>query len=123
MQVTCDIHHGIYEVNNKKYMDLALPDDFIAVVLKKHQESYSRLNKKNVRIPLENNILKVKIPFRNNRITCTKLGGKTIYELIPGDTVTVLLLYNGPWVYGDFCGLAWTLNLIETPNLPVPPSS
>ena len=98
MQVTCDIHHGIYEVNNKKYIDLALPDDFIAVVLKKHQESYSRLNKKNVR-------------------------GKTIYELIPGDTVTVLLLYNGPWVYGDFCGLAWTLNLIETPNLPVPPSS
>ncbi len=123
MQFFCEIQNGLYEVNNKKYIDLALSDEFLQIVLKKHKESYNRLNKKNVRIPLENNILKVKVPFKNNRISCTTLGGKTIYELKSGDPVTVLLIYNGPWSYGDFCGLAWTLNLIETPNLQAPPSS
>ena len=123
MQVSCSIHHGMYEVNNKKYLDLELPDDFLEIVLQKHKESYNHLNRKNVRLPLENNILKVKVPFKNNRISCSTMGGKTIYELTPGDNVTALLIYNGPWSYGDFCGLAWTLNLIETPNLQVPPSS
>ena len=123
MQIQCDIHSVLYEVNNKKYIDLSLSDESLNIVIEKHKESYNRLTKRNIRIPLENNVLKVKVPFKNKRISCTTLGGKTIYELKPGDNVTVLLIYNGPWTYGDFCGLAWTLNLIETPNLQAPPSS
>ena len=123
IECQCLVHAGMYETNNKKYLELALSPEDTHRVEAIQRNSYDKLTKRNIRIPLEINILKVKVPYKNNRVSCVYNGGKTIQELLPGDTVRVKATYNGPWTYGDFCGLAWTLSLITTPNLLVLPSS
>ena len=119
----CIVHNSMYENNNKKYMDLALSPEDTHRIEEIHRSSYDKLKKRNIRIPLDGNVLKVKIPFRNKRVSCITLGDKTVYELVPGDKIDVVLTYNGAWSYGDFCGLAWTVNLITTPRIQVLPSS
>lgn len=123
MKTSCTVVNPMYEVNNKKYIDIGLPPDVVVEIHKIHAKSYDRLTRKNVRIALDGNTLKVKVPVRNGRIMCDYTGSKTPYELTRGDQIDVELIYNGPWSYGDFCGLAWTFNLIKTPNLPPPPVS
>lgn len=123
MKVECTVNRGLYETNNKKYIDIELSPEDTHAIVETHRNSYDKLKKKNIRIPLDGNVLKVKIPFRNNRVSCITLGDKTVYELTTGDKIEVGLIYNGAWSYGDFCGLAWTVNLITTPNLLAPPSS
>lgn len=123
MKVECIVNQGLYETNNKKYIDIELSPEDTQTVTETHRNSYDKLTKRNIRIPLDGNVLKVKIPFRNKRVSCITLGDKTVYELVPGDKIDVVLTYNGAWSYGDFCGLAWTVNLITTPRVQVLPSS
>ena len=119
MKVVCNVHSGLYDVNKKRYLDLNLSPEDTERVERVHKDSYDSLRRKNIRIPLEGNILKVKVPMRGLKT----LGTKTVYELRRGDPVTVTLGWCGVWEYGDFCGLAWKINLIETPNHLDPPSS
>lgn len=119
MKVACSVQSGLYEVNKKKYLDLALTPDDAEKIENVHKDSYDKLRKRNIRIPLEGNILKVKVPLRGLKT----IGTKTVHELRRGDPVTVTLDWCGAWEYGDFCGLAWKINLIETPNLLDPPFS
>lgn len=119
MKVVCNVHSTLYEVNKKKYLDFTLTPEDIGRIEMVHKDSYNKLTKRNIRIPLEGNILKVKVPMRGLKT----LGTKTVYELRRGDPVTVTLGWCGVWEYGDFCGLAWKINLIETPNHLDPPSS
>ena len=123
MKVECIVNRGLYETNNKKYIDIELSPEDTQIVTESHRNSYDKLTKRNTRIPLDGNVLKVKIPFRNKRVSCITLGDKTVYELLPGDKIDIVLTYNGAWSYGDFCGLAWTVNLITTPRVQVLPSS
>lgn len=123
MKVECIVNRGLYETNNKKYIDIELSPEDTQIVTESHRNSYDKLTKRNIRIPLDGNVLKVKIPFRNKRVSCITLGDKTVYELLPGDKIDIVLTYNGAWSYGDFCGLAWTVNLITTPRVQVLPSS
>lgn len=119
MRVVCNVHTGIYDVNKKKYLDLALTPEDTEKIENVHKDSYDNLKRRNIRIPLDGNILKVKVPLRGLRT----VGTKTVHELRKGDPVKVTLDWCGVWEYGDFCGLAWKINLIETPNLLDPPSS
>jgi len=64
--------------------------------------------------PLHGNILRVKVPFRYNRVMCKVSGDKTIQELVKGDSVQVHLKYCGWWVAGEHGGPAWTLLSIES---------
>jgi hypothetical protein len=123
MNTECIVNRGLYETNSKKYIDIELSPEDTQTVTETHRNSYDKLTKRNIRIPLDDNVLKVKIPFRNKRVSCITLGDKTVYELVPGDKIDVVLTYNGAWSYGDFCGLAWTVNLITTPRVRVLPSS
>jgi hypothetical protein len=59
--------------------------------------------------PLCGNVLRVKVPFRYNRIMCKVTGCKTIQELVKGDEVKVELKYCGWWVAGEHGGPAWKL--------------
>jgi len=119
MKVACSVQSGLYEVNKKKYLDLNLSPEDTERIERVHKDSYDSLKKRNIRIPLEGNILKVKVPLRGLKT----IGTKTVHELRRGDPVTVILDWCGAWEYGDFCGLAWKINLIETPNHLDPPSS
>ena len=57
--------------------------------------------------PLKGNTLKVKIPFRYNRVMCAVTGGKTIQEMVKGDRVQVDIKYCGWWQSGDVGGPTW----------------
>jgi hypothetical protein len=59
--------------------------------------------------PLCESVLRVKVPFRYNRVMCKVSGDKTIQELVKGDEVRVHLKYCGWWVAGEHGGPAWKL--------------
>jgi len=113
----------MYEVNKKKYIDVRLPSDILERVQRIHKQSEKDLRANHIQNPLERNVLKVKVPYARNRVTCRVQGVKTIQELVAGDAVKVTLDWCGVWEVGDYCGMAWKLSLIETPNLGEPPSS
>ena len=43
--------------------------------------------------------IRVKIPFRYNRVMCTVTGDKTVQELVPGDTVKIKIKNCGKCVF------------------------
>jgi hypothetical protein len=50
--------------------------------------------------------LKIKIPFRYNRVMCKVSGDKTVQELVTGDKVTAKIKNCGRWEingYTDIC--------------------
>ena len=59
--------------------------------------------------PLIGTILKIKIPFRYNRVMCKVSGNKTVQELVKGDRVSVVLKYCGWWESDDYGGPSWKL--------------
>jgi hypothetical protein len=63
--------------------------------------------------PLQGNTLKVKVPYRYNRVTCKVGGIRTIQEMREGDTVSVHIEFCGVWKAGDYRGLSWKLVSIE----------
>lgn len=104
----------VYTRNNKMYIDLDLENNTLDTVRKIHEESKKFFSKKNVMDCLEGTVLKVKIPFRYNQVTCKVHGQKTIQELVKGDHATFEIQYCGVWNVGEYCGTAWKLNVAET---------
>lgn len=118
MNFTCAVALPMYERNSKKYMDFALAEYDTITVREIHSICMKR--KPIFQDPLEGSVLKVKIPFRNNRVSCRVSGVKTIHELARGDVVSISIKNCGTWEVGDYCGIAWKLNLIETPTMDAP---
>ena len=112
-KIKCHIHDTLYTNNQKKYLGLNLPEPFMKRVEEVHEQSRHLLTKRN-QSPLNGNILKVKVPFKYNRVTCKLTGNKIIQELVKGDIVNVNLEYCGVWEVGDFCGMSWKITMIET---------
>lgn len=91
----------------RKYFILELDSDSVKMVKMNHVKK--ALFVKQLIDPLDGNSLKVKIPFRYNRVMCKVTGGKTIQEMVKGDKVKVELKYCGWWESGDFGGPSWKL--------------
>lgn len=102
----------IYTYNQKKYIDLELPIEVVRRVEQVHEKSASQLNKENKVNPLHCEKLKVKVPFKYNKVTC-KMPGKLIYEALQGDRVKVNLEYCGVWSVGEYCGHSWKLTMFN----------
>ena len=78
-----------------------------------HLESNEYLQKKLIN-PLEGYVLKVKVPYKYNKVTCKVLGNKVLQELVKGDKVTVHAEYCGVWDVNGYCGPSWKLISLES---------
>ena len=111
---TCRVSKPIYKhLNDKYYIDLDLTQETTRRIQELHRNSESLLLKENKKVPLEGTILKVKVPFRYNKVTCKMPGKKSIHELLQGDRARVNLEYCGVWTVGEYCGISWKLSLIQ----------
>jgi hypothetical protein len=92
--------------DERKYIILELDSQSVQTIKFMHVKR--SLNVKQLVDPLDGNLLRVKIPFRYNRVMC-RYTGKTIQELVKGDPVEVDIKYCGWWVSGDFGGPSWKM--------------
>ena len=109
----CRIAKEIYKYNDKYYIDLDLAPETTRRINEIHEKSEEFLLKENKIIPLTDMKLKVKVPFRYNKVTCRMPGNKTVHEMRKGDRVHVNLEYCGVWTVGEYCGVSWKLTLIH----------
>lgn len=113
MNFACEVVLPMYVKNNKRYIDISVPCEYIDTIRQIHNEiRYSN----RFQDPLEGSVLKVKVPYRNNRVFCKIVGLTPIQELSRGDPIRVDLKFCGSWKMGDYQGVSWKLNLIETPT-------
>jgi len=101
MKLQCTIHKPLTCINGRYYIFLNLLS----------QSDIQKCTKKNVDInPLQGSVLKVKVPFRYNRIMCKTDGIKTIHEALEGDHIMVDIEYTGEWSIDDTThGSTWKL--------------
>jgi hypothetical protein len=94
------------EKDSRQYLslDIGSESSFVKQLHSKNTKPVAKLID-----PLCGNTLKVKVPFRYNRVMCNVSGDKTIQELVKGDLVKVELKYCGWWVAGEHGGPAWKL--------------
>ena len=105
MKIQCSVSEPMFG-DDKKYIILELDTATVTKVKFTHVKMSREASK--LVDPLQGHTLKVKIPFRYNRVMC-KYTGKTIQELIKGDQVEVELTYCGWWVSGDYGGPSWKM--------------
>jgi hypothetical protein len=108
---TCAIHEALHEHHAKKYITIHLDDESRKRVIRIHGTAIKHVKK--LVDPLDGSYLKVKVPFRYNRIMCTMTGNKTIHELVKGDIVTVAIEYCGWWERDGYGGPSWKLTSVQ----------
>jgi hypothetical protein len=108
LEFGCEVHQPMKEINGKMYIFLQLGDHVKNKINDVHIQSNKCLQG-NVTNPLEGNVLKVKVPYKYNKVTCKVLGNKVLQELKKGDQVTITVEYCGVWVINGFSGLSWKL--------------
>jgi len=108
MTFECRIATPMYERNQKRYLEFELTEPTVRRVRAIHERAIDWCVD-----PLQGDILKVKVPYRYNRVTCKVGGIRTIQEMREGDTVSVHIEFCGVWKVGDYRGLSWKLVSIE----------
>tara|TARA_R110002073_G_scaffold123085_6_gene266453 strand:+ start:10271 stop:10660 length:390 start_codon:yes stop_codon:yes gene_type:complete len=108
----CRIFTPMYEKNQKKYLDLELMEPSVRRIKTIHDQTSDYITKRFMN-PLQGNVLKVKVPYRYNRVTCKVGGIKPTQEMQKGDNVNVHIEFCGVWEIGEYCGLSWKLSSIE----------
>lgn len=108
----CKIATPMYEKNQKKYLEFELMEPVRKKIESIHNQTSNYIHKNFIN-PLGGHTLKVKVPYRYNRVTCKVGGIKTIQEMEKGDNVNVHIEFCGVWEVGDYCGLSWKLASIE----------
>ena len=98
--------------DSRKYFTLELDSDTVKMIKMNHVKKAIQV--KTLVDPLIGNLLKVKIPFRYNRVMCKVTGQKTIQEMVNCDQVKVEIKYCGWWESGDFGGPSWKLLSISS---------
>lgn len=107
----CKLNEKIYTKNNKKYIDIELSNETIKTIKEIHEKSKTYLKNQNVHDPLSGKILRVKVPWNNNRIMCKT--DEYFYEIEKDEPIKVNIEYCGVWNVGDYSGVAWKLVLIN----------
>jgi hypothetical protein len=109
MKLTCRVHELIWE-SDKKYLALDVGSESSTI---KQIHTLSSKPVTNLVETLRGDTLRVKVPFRYNRVMCKVTGNVCIQDLVKGDTVSVELKYCGWWVSGDYGGPSWKLVSLE----------
>jgi hypothetical protein len=113
-----DVYEPMYDYNDKKYIRITV-DNRTRDYIQGLQESKSRfiVNKTRVDVPLDGNVLTIKVPFRYRRVMCTVEGDTPVQSLAKGDKVKILANFSGAWNVANHSGYAWVIKTIQTPPL------
>jgi hypothetical protein len=107
------VHEPMYEFNNKKYIRFIIPSKVSEIIERMHTQRWHFLSNQNLDIPLDGNILTVKVPFRYRRVMC-EVRGRPVQSLIKGDEVEVEVDFKGYWNVGNYSGFSWILSSSST---------
>jgi hypothetical protein len=113
MKFVVTIHEPMYEFNNKKYIRFIIPSKVSEIIERMHTQRWHFLSNQNLDIPLDGNILTVKVPFRYRRVMC-EVRGRPVQSLIKGDEVEVEVDFKGYWNVGNYSGFSWILSSSST---------
>ena len=94
--------------SGKLYLFLKLGDSQKNRIHDIHKASNDHLTGKLMN-PLQSDILKVKVPYKYDKVACKVSGNKAVQELVKGDQVTVSIEYCGVWTVNGYCGPSWKL--------------
>ena len=108
LEVEARVHQGLYDYNAKKYICLELGAAAEKRVTEIHQAS-SHLFAGKVIDPKEGSLLRVKVPFKYNRVSCEIQGLRPLQEYTKGDHVLATIQYCGVWNVNGFSGPSWKL--------------
>ena len=106
LEFTCTIRQPMYEYNKKWFLGLELAPTADTRIREIHAAS-SHLFAGKVINPKEGNLLRVKVPYKYDRVACAVT--KPVQELVAGETVTVIIQYCGVWNVNGFSGPSWKL--------------
>ena len=113
MKFMTKVHEPMYEFNNKKYIRFIIPSKVSEIIERMHTQRWHFLSNQNLDIPLDGNILTVKVPFRYRRVMC-EVRGRPVQSLIKGDEVEVEVDFKGYWNVGNYSGFSWILSSSST---------
>ena len=113
MKFMTKVHEPMYEFNNKKYIRFIIPSKVSEIIERMHTQRWHFLSNQNLDIPLDGNILTVKVPFRYRRVMC-EVRGRPVQSLIKGDEVEVEVDFKGYWNVGNHSGFSWILSSSST---------
>ena len=113
MKFVVTIHEPMYEFNNKKYIRFIIPSKVSEIIERMHTQRWHFLSNQNLDIPLDGNILTVKVPFRYRRAMC-EVRGRPVQSLIKWDEVEVEVDFKGYWNVGNYSGFSWILSSSST---------
>ena len=86
------INRPIYEFNNKKYIDIQIPDDIVQHVDYVHSP-FKTVNNN----PLNGNTLRVKVPYRYKKVDCKVEGIVPIQSMQKDDNISISIQFCGLW--------------------------
>lgn len=104
LTIRATINRPIYEFNSKRYMDIRIVDEIIPQIEKTHSKFRSGMWN-----PLKGNILRVKIPYRYNRVDCKVEGLTPVQEMEKDDSISATIQFCGGWE----AGLYWKFTTIR----------
>lgn len=114
MMIRAKIHKPMYDHNDKKYIQLAVPSKFASRVEQVHEANAGKLRNGEKQNPLMGSVLTVKVPYRYRRVMCQVVGSKPIQALREGDEVVVELEFTGAWNVGNTSGFSWKIKNVDT---------
>ena len=113
LQFECKVASPMKLKNNKQYIDFELSPLARNSVHEIHVASNQFFKSKFINV-LDGPVLKIKVPFKYNKVMCKVSGSKTMCELGKDDAVKIVIEYCGIWDVNGFCGPSWKLISLET---------
>ncbi len=113
MKFLTTVHTPMYDHNDKKYIRLVIPENYIEVVRRSHINKSRFIKNSHVDNPLDGNVLTVKVPFRYRRVMCD-VQGQPVQSLIKGCEVEVDIEFMGVWNTGNYSGYSWKIASITS---------
>lgn len=102
------VYEPMYEYNGKMYLRITLDAQAVAFVERWHQGKRKYIKYHNMEDPLEGHVLRIKIPFRYNRVMAENATDKPIQSLGKGDQVDVEATFSFWNLYTGNSGFTWT---------------
>jgi hypothetical protein len=112
----CGIKKEMHKATSSdhRYIILDLKTEDAEKIKSIHKEHAYKIKEYDIVDPLSEMYLRVKVPFRYNRVACKVKGIKTIQEFEQGDRIDrISIQFCGVWITPDAAGFAWKIVSIE----------
>lgn len=114
LRFTGHVTEPFHEYNGKKYIQV-----FLTPTVKKRiieiEDGLKGYYKPGALImnPRENDVLRIKVPYKYNRVSCEVRGLNPVQDFKVGQTVDVTVEFCGVWSVNDYTGPSWKLVSVE----------